>query len=84
MAVLEGLNRTMGVPQRIAIDNGPEFVSKALDAWVDRNRVQLEVSRPGKPTDDAFAKSFNDHFRAECLYKHWLAPLEEARWIVES
>ncbi len=84
MAVLEGLKRTVGVPQRIAIDNGPEFVSKALDAWAYRNRVQLEFSRPGKPTDNAFAESFNGHFRAECLDQHWFASLEEARRVVES
>ncbi len=51
VAILERLKRTVGVPERIAIDNGPEFVSKALDAWAYRNRVRLEFSRPGKPTD---------------------------------
>ncbi len=84
VAILEGLKRTVGVPQRIAIDNGPEFVSKALDAWAYRNRVQLEFSRPGKPTDNAYAESFNGHFRAECLDQHWFASLEEARQTIES
>ncbi len=51
VAILERLKRTVGVPERIAIDNGPEFVSKALDAWAYRNGVRLEFSRPGKPTD---------------------------------
>jgi putative transposase len=32
VAVLERLKRTAGTPERFAIDNGPEFVSKALDA----------------------------------------------------
>ena len=54
-------------PERIAVDNGPEFISKALDAWAYRNGVQLEFSRPGKPTDNAFAESFNGRFRDECL-----------------
>ncbi len=84
VAILEGLKRTVGVPQRIAIDNGPEFVSKALDAWAYRNGVRLEFSRPGKPTDNAFAESFNGHFRAECLLQHWFASLGEARQAIES
>ncbi len=84
VAILERLRRTVGVPERIAIDNGPEFISKALDAWAYRNGVQLEFSRPGKPTDNAFAESFNGHFRAECLDQHWFASLEEARQTIEA
>lgn len=84
VGVLERLQRTTGTPARIAVDNGPEFVSKALDAWAYRNGVQLEFSRPGKPTDNAFAESFNGHFRAECLDCHWFASLEEARHTIEA
>jgi putative transposase len=82
--LLEEVRATVGLPQRIAVDNGPEFISKALDAWAYRNGVQLEFSRPGKPTDNAFAESFNGHFRAECLDCHWFAALEEARQTIEA
>lgn len=84
VAILEQLRGTIGVPQRIAIDNGPEFISKALDAWAYQHGVHLEFSRPGKPTDNAFAESFNGHFREECLDQHWFASLEETRQIVEA
>jgi putative transposase len=83
VAVLERLRQTTGTPARIAIDNGPEFISKAFDAWAYRHGVQLEFSRPGKPTDNAFAESFNGRFRDECLNQHWFASLEEARQIIE-
>jgi len=72
------------VPQRLAVDNGPEFVSKALDAWAYQHGVQLEFSRPGKPTDNAFAESFNGRFRDECLNQHWFTSLEEVRQTVEA
>jgi len=81
--VLERLRRTVGTPARIAIDNGPEFISKALDAWAYRHGVWLEFSRPGKPTDNAFAESFNGHFRAECLGQHWFESVEEAQQTIE-
>jgi putative transposase len=84
VALLDRLRSTVGVPQRIAIDNGPEFISKALDAWTYQNGVQLEFSRPGKPTDNAFAESFNGRFRDECLDQHWFASLEEVRQTVEA
>ncbi len=84
VATLERLKQTVGRPARIAVDNGPEFISKALDAWAYRNGVQLEFSRPGKPTDNAFAESFNGRFRDECLDQHWFASLEEARQTIEA
>jgi putative transposase len=84
VTILEGLRQGCGVPERIAIDNGPEFISKALDAWAYRHRVQLEFSRLGKPTDNAFAESFNARFRDECLDQHWFASLEEARQTIEA
>ena len=84
VAILERLRRTAGRPERIAVDNGPEFISKALDAWAYRNGVQLEFSRPGTPTDNAFAESFNGRFRDECLDQHWFASLEEARQTIEA
>lgn len=52
---LERSKQTAGTPKRLAVDNGPEFISKALDAWAYCNGVQLEFSRPGKPTDNAVA-----------------------------
>jgi putative transposase len=84
VAILERLKGTIGRPERIAVDNGPEFISKALDAWAYQNGVQLEFSRPGKPTDNAFVESFNGRFRDECLNQHWFASLEEVRQTVEA
>src|SRR5262249_18042373 len=58
--VVAGLGRlaaTIGRPARICVDNGPEFVSKAVDAWAYRYGVALVVGRPGKPTGNPFAES---------------------------
>jgi putative transposase len=79
VAVLEQLRVTHGVSQRIAVDNGPEFISKARDVWAHRNHVQLDFSRPEKPTDTAFIESCNGRFRQDCLSQHWFQSIEEAR-----
>jgi putative transposase len=42
-----------GLPAVIAVDNGAEFTSEALDHRAYWNRVTLDFSRPGKPTDNA-------------------------------
>ncbi len=84
VAALDDLLAAGQRPQMLSIDNGPEFVSKALDAWAYRHGVQLEFSRPGKPTDNAFIEAFNRRFRDECLNLHWFASLEEAQTAIEA
>ena len=66
--VMERMKLTKGVvPNRIKVDNGSEFISKALGKWAYENNVILDFSRPGKPTENAFIESFNGSFRDECL-----------------
>lgn len=82
--VLEKAVAEHGKPQTIRVDNGPEFISKDVDLWAYWNQVQLDFSRPGKPTDNAFVESFNARFRQECLNQHWFLSLEDAREKVEE
>lgn len=72
------------LPKRIQVDNGSEFISKALDKWAYENKVILDFSRPGKPTDNAFIESFNGSFRDECLNAHWFLSLQDAKEKIES
>ena len=77
--VMEALKKeNQLVPKRIQVDNGSEFISKDLDKWAYENKVTLDYSRPGKPTDNPFIESFNGSFRDECLNTHWLLSLEDA------
>ena len=46
-------------PQAITVDNGGEFVSRAMDAWAYAHDVRLDFIRPGKPVENAFIESFN-------------------------
>jgi len=71
-------------PDRIQVDNGSEFISKALDHWAYDNGVTLDFSRPGKPTDNPFIESFNGSFRDECLNLHWFLSLDDAREKIEA
>ncbi len=63
---------------------GAEFISKALDKWAYENKVVLDFSRPGKPTDNAYIESFNRSFRDECLNTHWFLSLDDAREKIET
>jgi putative transposase len=81
--VLERLRLTRGLPERITVDNGPEFRGKALDAWAHQHGVQLQFSRPGKPVDNAFIEAFNGRLRDECLNQHWFLSLADAQRTIE-
>ena len=65
-------------PRSIRCDNGTEFTSIALDQWAHQATVELDFSRPGRPTDNAFVESFNARFREECLNQHWFDTIEDA------
>ncbi len=84
--VVEAMTRialSRGAPKTIRVDNGTEFISKALDRWAYENGVTLDFSRPGKPTDNV-VESFNGRLRDECLNRHWFLSLEDARAKIEA
>ena len=77
--VLAALVAGRGRPVAIVCDNGPEFTSKALDAWAHARGVALHFIRPGKPIENAYVESFNGRFRDECLNQTWFTDLGHAR-----
>lgn len=78
----EGVQR--GLPTAIHVDNGTEFTSRVLDHWAYANKVQLDFSRPGKPTDNAFIESFNAQVRRECLSQHYFSSIIDARIVLDE
>jgi putative transposase len=81
---LERVAAAYGRPQRIRVDRGPKFISKELDLWAWMNGVTLDLLRPGKPTDNAYAESFNAIVPLECLGQHWFMDLDDARKKIED
>ncbi|BBA43846.1 transposase InsO family protein [Burkholderia sp. 132550021-2] len=71
------------LPRYIKADNGSEVISKTFDKWAYENGVEIDFSRPGKPTDNAKNESFNGRFRKECLNAHRFLSPEDARRKIE-
>ena len=84
MRVLERITASRSRPETIKVDNGSEFISKAMDRWAYVQGVELDFSRPGRPTDNAKIDSFNGRLREECLNAHWFLSLEDARDKMEA
>ena len=72
------------LPERIRVDDGTEFSSKALDHWAYWNGVRLDCRRPGKPVDTCFVEAFDGTVRRECLSQHWFTGLEDAQRTLDA
>jgi len=83
-AILTRVGFSRGLPATINVDNGTEFTSRAFDHWAYTNHVQLDFSRPGKPTDNATIESFNASVRRECLSQHYFSTLAEAQVVLRA
>ena len=81
---LEQAREQYGLPKSIVMDNGPEFTSRALDQWAHERGVELIFIRPGKPTENAYAESFNGRVREECLNQHWFESVDHARELCDA
>jgi putative transposase len=81
---LDALLLVRGTPTTIVCDNGPEFVSLALDPWASAHGIRLAFIRPGRPVENCFIESFNGKRRDECLNPHHFVTLAEARQVIEQ
>ena len=82
--VLSEVLRRRPAPQAITVDNGSEFVSRAMDAWAYAHDVRLDFIRPGKPVENAFIESFNGKLRDECLNSHVFTSVVDAQMILDA
>ena len=85
--VVQVLNRLTAqdrCPKYLFVDNGSEFSGRILDLWAYHNRVRIDFSRPGKPTDNGHVETFNGSLRDECLNVHWFDSLCLAKAIIEA
>ena len=69
MATLDAVCSKVGYPKMIRVDQGSEFVSRDLDLWAYTHNVILDLSRPGKPTDNAFIEAFLACTNAQGVWK---------------
>ncbi len=79
VAVLNQIAKHRGTQKKLLCNNGSEFTSQIMDLRAYQPQVQMDFSRPGKSTDNAYIESFNGILRRECLNAQWFMSMEDAQ-----
>lgn len=70
-----------GPPMVLRMDNGPEFISQALQLFC-AGKVGMVYIPPGAPWENGYIESFNNRLRRECLNRNHWTNLLEARVVI--
>ena len=76
---LEELIEWRGKPDKIRVDNGPEFIAQLAHQWSEANGIEFKYIQPGKPMQNAYIERFNKSFRNGVLNACLFENLEDVR-----
>ena len=78
--VVRALNQIIewrGRPKQLRCDNGPEYISKLLEQWADKNQIQLVFIQPGNPQQNAYIERYNRTVRYDWLSQYLFESIAE-------
>ena len=82
--VLELVRARRGAPVYVRSDNGPEFISIALQKWEKKSGAKMRFIKPGSPWQNGTVESFHDKLRDEYLQLETFATVAEARVLLDQ
>ena len=84
MLTLQYLFAIRGAPEHIRSDNGPEFIAKELQRWLERASVQTLYIQKASPWENGYVESFNGKLRDELLNRELFLSVPEARFVLDE
>jgi len=73
-----------GKPERIRVDNGPEFVAEALRTFCESRGIELFFIQKGKPNQNGLVERFNRTFREEVLDQYLFDSIPQAQVFAQA
>jgi putative transposase len=80
----EPSRRGREAPRYLRSDNGPEFIVRAILAWLTEAETETVLIDPRKPWQNGSNESFDSKFRDECLGLHWINDRVDAKILIEA
>lgn len=84
LPVLAQLVARRGAPQYVRSDNGPEFIARRIQRWLQHAGITTAYIEPGKPWQNGVGESFHSRFRDECLNQEAFFTVREAAILIEQ
>lgn len=81
---LAGAMAERGVPHHIRSDNGPEFIARDVQDWLEEMGICTIYIDPGSPWQNGHVESFHNRLRDECLNQEVFLSVTEARVVIEE
>ena len=82
--VLTQIVEMRGKPQRIRMDNGPEFISTAFELWCKQEKIELLYIQPGRPMQNALIERFNGSYRRDILDAYLFEDLWQVKELTDE
>ena len=76
---LEQIIEWRGKPKAIRCDNGPEYISRRIQIWAEKQGIKINYIQPGKPHQNAYIERYNRTVRYDWLNQHIFKSIEEVQ-----